>query len=79
MPETLNPKVSYISVKSSSKALGILASNFYDNPSQKLRLVGVTGTNGKTTIATSLYNLIQKLGYKAGLISTIQVIIDNKK
>ncbi|MCK9254730.1 MAG: UDP-N-acetylmuramoyl-L-alanyl-D-glutamate--2,6-diaminopimelate ligase [Bacteroidales bacterium] len=78
-PEKIDSKLTYIKVISSSKALGILASNFYGNPSKKIKLIGVTGTNGKTTIATSLFNLTKNLGYKVGLISTIQVIIDNKK
>ncbi len=64
--------VLYIVVEDSSIALGILARNYYDNPSQKLRLVGITGTNGKTTTATLLYKLFSKLGYKVGLISTVE-------
>ncbi|MDD2636647.1 MAG: UDP-N-acetylmuramoyl-L-alanyl-D-glutamate--2,6-diaminopimelate ligase [Bacteroidales bacterium] len=77
-PHDLNAKVSYIKVKSSSKALGITASEYYDNPSQKIKLIGITGTNGKTTIATSLYNLSKSLGYKTGLISTIKIVIDEE-
>lgn len=79
LPETLNENVSYLQVKSSSKALGILAADFYGNPSSKLKLVGVTGTNGKTTIAGTLYNLTRKLGYKAGLFSTVKVIVDTEE
>jgi UDP-N-acetylmuramoyl-L-alanyl-D-glutamate--2,6-diaminopimelate ligase len=71
-PGKLDSAVSYIKVKDSSIALAQIASNFYDNPSEKLKLVGITGTNGKTTTATLLYNLFTKLGYKAGLLSTIQ-------
>lgn len=78
-PQIINKTTSYIKVESSSKALGILASAFYGNPSSKLKLIGITGTNGKTTIATSLFNLTRSLGYKAGLISTIQIIVENKK
>jgi UDP-N-acetylmuramoyl-L-alanyl-D-glutamate--2,6-diaminopimelate ligase len=78
MPNDLNPNVSYIRTDSSSKALGILASAYYANPSANLKLIGVTGTNGKTTIASTLYNLVRALGYKAGLISTIQVVIEDK-
>ena len=63
--------VTYILVEDSLDALGVMAANFYDNPSRKLTLVGVTGTNGKTTIATLLYKLTRELGYKAGLISTV--------
>jgi len=78
MPEKLHEDITYIQVESSSEALGILASDYYGNPSSKLKLVGVTGTNGKTTIAGTLYNLTRKLGYKAGLFSTVKVIIDNE-
>ncbi len=78
MPEKTSENVFYVCVKSSSKALGILASAYYGNPSSKLKLIGVTGTNGKTTIASTLFNLVRELGYKAGLISTIEVIIEKK-
>ena len=71
LPEEIDPRVSYVVVENSSRAIGWIASNFYDRPSQKLMLVGVTGTNGKTTTATLLYELTEKLGYKAGLISTV--------
>lgn len=64
-------EVTYVVVKDSSLAVGIIASNFYGRPSEKLALVGVTGTNGKTTTATLLYNLVGRLGYQAGLISTV--------
>lgn len=72
LPASLNDKVTYIVVDSSSEALGIVAGNFYGNPSAQLKLVGVTGTNGKTTIATLLYQLFRKLNYGTGLISTVQ-------
>ena len=71
-PETLNPRVTYVKVKNSAEALGYIASNFFDNPSEQLKLVGVTGTNGKTTTVTLLFNLMESLGYKCGLLSTIQ-------
>lgn len=71
MPEELDKRVTYVKVKNSSYALGIIASNFYDNPSEKLSLVGVTGTNGKTTVATLLYRLFSSFGYKVGLLSTV--------
>lgn len=71
-PEEISPKVTFVKVKSSSRALGFIASNFYDNPSEKLKLVGVTGTNGKTTTATLLFNLVRSFGKKAGLLSTVQ-------
>lgn len=72
LPTTLKPEVTYVEVANSSIALGVVASNFYGNPSSKLKLVGVTGTNGKTTIATLLYQLFRELGYNVGLISTVQ-------
>ena len=72
LPETLSETVTYVEVKNSARALSIMACNFYDNPSKKLKLVGVTGTNGKTTIATLLYNLFSQMGYKSGLLSTIE-------
>lgn len=71
LPNQLNEHVCYVRVKSSPSALGVMASNFYDSPSSKLKLVGITGTNGKTTTATLLYNLFTQLGYKTGLLSTI--------
>ena len=72
LPTTLNPLVTYVEVENSSVALGVVASNFYDNPSTKLKLIGVTGTNGKTTIATLLFQLFRALGNGVGLISTVQ-------
>ena len=71
--------ITYIRVENSNKALAILASNFYENPSEKLTLVGVTGTNGKTTIATLLFNLFKKAGFKVGLLSTVVIQIDNEQ
>ena len=68
----------YVNVKSSRKALAILSSNYFDNPSSKLNLIGVTGTNGKTTIATLLFDLYSSLGLKSGLISTVNILYDNK-
>lgn len=78
LPEEIEENVTYVAVKDSAVALGIVASNFYNNPSAQLKLVGVTGTNGKTTIATLLFNLFRKLGYSAGLISTINNQIDDE-
>lgn len=72
IPAELNKEVTYVEVESSSVALGVIASNFYGNPSAQLKLVGVTGTNGKTTIATLLYQLFRALGYNVGLVSTVQ-------
>ncbi len=78
IPEFIDEKITYIRVKNSSIALGILASNFYDKPSEQLKLVGVTGTNGKTTIATLLHHLFRSLGFSAGLLSTIQNMIEDE-
>ncbi|HCM75581.1 MAG TPA: UDP-N-acetylmuramoyl-L-alanyl-D-glutamate--2,6-diaminopimelate ligase [Cytophagales bacterium] len=72
LPETLIEGITFVTVKNSSKALGVMASNFYHNPSAKLKLVGVTGTNGKTTVATLLYKLFGSLGYSVGLLSTVE-------
>ena len=71
LPEDLNPVITYIKVDNSSDALGKIASAWYDFPSTKMTLVGVTGTNGKTTIATLLYQLFRELGHKSGLLSTV--------
>ncbi len=79
IPENIIDDIAYIQVNNSAVALGIIASNFYDNPTKKLKLIGVTGTNGKTTIATLLYRTFKKLGYKTGLLSTIENYIDNEK
>jgi UDP-N-acetylmuramoyl-L-alanyl-D-glutamate--2,6-diaminopimelate ligase len=77
LPETKNETVTYVKVSDSSLALGIIACNYYDNPSEKLTLVGVTGTNGKTTTVTLLFNLFRSLGYSVGLLSTVQNKINN--
>tara|TARA_R110000796_G_scaffold231631_2_gene349581 strand:- start:1344 stop:2807 length:1464 start_codon:yes stop_codon:yes gene_type:complete len=71
LPENLNTNVTYVQVKDSSEALGIIASNFFGNPSAKLKLVGVTGTNGKTTCVSLLFQLFKQLGYNVGLLSTV--------
>ena len=70
-PAVINEKISYIRVNNSSAALGVIASNFYDNPSSEIKLIGVTGTNGKTTTATLLHDLFTQLDYKCGLLSTV--------
>ncbi len=75
MSETLHPEVPVICVPDTRKALAMMASLWYGNPSSELLLVGVTGTNGKTTIATLLHQMHQRMGYRAGLLSTIQVLI----
>lgn len=76
LPSNLLPQISYVKVKDTNEALAYLATNFYDNPSQKLQLVGVTGTNGKTTIASLLYQLFKKAGFKVGLLSTVKIMVD---
>ena len=78
LPEELADKATFIVVKDSAYALGMLLSRSYGDPSQKLKLVGVTGTNGKTTIATVLYELFRRLGYKVGLLSTVCNYIDGE-
>jgi len=70
-PDTCVPGVTYIAIESTEDAVGKVATTFYGNPSGKLKLVGVTGTNGKTTIATLLYNMFRKFGHKCGLLSTV--------
>lgn len=79
MPETLIPTVVYIHTPDSDKALGYIAANFYGNPSEKLRLIGITGTNGKTTTVTLLHQMFRQLGYHTGLISTIVNKIDESE
>lgn len=76
MPEKQKSGVTYIKVENVTREMGKMASAFYGNPSSKLKLIGVTGTNGKTTTATLLYKLFKELGYKAGLISTVSNIVD---
>ena len=78
MPKTKAGNVTYIQVDNSAYVLGVSASNFFDNPSKKLKLVGVTGTNGKTTIATLLYRLFTDAGYSCGLLSTIENIVSRE-
>lgn len=76
-PEELNDKITYVKVRDAATALGTMSSNFYDDPSTKLKLIGITGTNGKTTTATLLYQLFKGLGFKCGLISTVKNIVGN--
>lgn len=77
MPDEINPAVAYVKVESSTDTLGKMASAWYDFPSSKMILVGVTGTNGKTTIATLLYQLFRQIGHKSGLLSTVCNYIDD--
>lgn len=71
LPDTLSEHVTYVAVKDSTKALGVVVGNYYDNPSSKLKLIGVTGTNGKTTVVTLLFKLFTSLGYRCGMLSTV--------
>lgn len=78
MPEEKTEGVSYLQVTSTEDVVGQVATNFYGNPSKKLKLVGVTGTNGKTTIATLLYNMFRKFGHRCGLLSTVCNYIEDE-
>ncbi|WP_378182475.1 UDP-N-acetylmuramoyl-L-alanyl-D-glutamate--2,6-diaminopimelate ligase [Aquimarina sp. SS2-1] len=77
MPKLQVDGLIYIQVEDAQKALAIIAANYYEAPSENLKLVGVTGTNGKTTIATLLYQLFKKAGYKVGLLSTVKIMVDD--
>ncbi|WP_299164082.1 UDP-N-acetylmuramoyl-L-alanyl-D-glutamate--2,6-diaminopimelate ligase [uncultured Eudoraea sp.] len=79
LPGDLINDITYVEVLDANQALAIMASNFYDNPSKNLKLVGVTGTNGKTTVSSLLYQLFKKAGYKVGLLSTIRIMVDNEE
>jgi len=78
LPENPSEDVTFVQTNNSADALGIIASNFHERPSEKLKLIGITGTNGKTTCATLLHDLFGHLGYKAGLLSTVENRIDRK-
>ncbi|NDU93838.1 UDP-N-acetylmuramoyl-L-alanyl-D-glutamate--2,6-diaminopimelate ligase [Spirosoma terrae] len=78
LPAELHKAVAYVRVQDSAKTMGLVAANFYQQPSQKLKLVGVTGTNGKTSVATLLFRLFRGLGYRCGLLSTVQNQIDDQ-
>jgi len=77
LPNTVSEGVTYIQVADTSSALALMAANFYGNPSADLKLVGVTGTNGKTTIASLLYQLFKNAGYRVGLLSTVKIMVDD--
>ncbi|AWX45289.1 UDP-N-acetylmuramoyl-L-alanyl-D-glutamate--2,6-diaminopimelate ligase [Flagellimonas maritima] len=79
LPKLLVNGVTYLKVTNSNSALAVIAANYYSNPSKNLKLVGITGTNGKTTVSTLLYNLFKKAGFKVGLISTIKVLVNDKE
>lgn len=70
-PDTMHDNVTYVKVSNSAESLGLIAANFYDNPSRKLKVIGVTGTNGKTSIVTMLFELFTNLGYQCGMLSTV--------
>lgn len=79
LPEDIHSGVTYIQVSSASQALGLMAANYFDHPSAKLKLVAVTGTNGKTSTVTMLYQLFRSLGYKVGMLSTIRNLVDTRE
>ncbi|MDA7707245.1 UDP-N-acetylmuramoyl-L-alanyl-D-glutamate--2,6-diaminopimelate ligase [Flavobacteriaceae bacterium] len=79
LPEILDAEITYVKVKSTARALALMASNYYQNPSENLKLIGITGTNGKTTVATLLYELFKLAGYKVGLISTVKIMVDEQE
>ena len=76
-PDNCKDGVTYIQVKDTNTALAFLAANYYGNPSQNLKLIGITGTNGKTTVASLLFQLFKKAGFKVGLLSTVKIIVDD--
>lgn len=76
LPDSLVDGITYVEVDNSNKALAVIASNYFGNPSENLRLIGVTGTNGKTTVASLLYQLFKKAGFKVGLLSTVKIMVD---
>ena len=77
LPDIIVNGITYVQVPDTHRALAIMASNYYGNPSEELKLVGVTGTNGKTTVATLLYQLFKKTGMEAGLLSTVKILVGN--
>ncbi|WP_291145864.1 UDP-N-acetylmuramoyl-L-alanyl-D-glutamate--2,6-diaminopimelate ligase [Flavobacterium sp. UBA7680] len=77
LPQNIEKEVTYIQVKDTNTALAFIAANYFEDPSSKLKLVGVTGTNGKTTIASLLFQLFQKAGFKVGLLSTVKIMVDD--
>ncbi|WPR72709.1 UDP-N-acetylmuramoyl-L-alanyl-D-glutamate--2,6-diaminopimelate ligase [Flavobacterium sp. NG2] len=76
LPEKLEAGITYVQVIDTNKALAFMAANFFENPSKDIKLVGITGTNGKTTIASLLFQLFKKAGFKVGLISTVKIMVD---
>lgn len=78
-PEIIVSGITYIKVNDTNKAMAFMAANYFENPSQKLKLIGITGTNGKTTIASLLFQLFQKAGFKTGLLSTVKIVVDTNE
>jgi UDP-N-acetylmuramoyl-L-alanyl-D-glutamate--2,6-diaminopimelate ligase len=76
-PDNLAAGVTYVQVKDTNKAMAFMAANYFGNPSEKLKLVGITGTNGKTTVASLLYQLYKKAGFKVGLLSTVKIMVND--
>ena len=79
LPLIINDKITYVLVNDTNSAMAFMASNYYDNPSSNLKLVGITGTNGKTTVASLLYQLFKNAGYKVGLLSTVKIMVDEQE
>ena len=79
IPDYPTGNITFIQVQNSAESLGYIASNYYDNPSEKLEIVAVTGTNGKTTTATLMYRLARKMGFKSGLLSTVVNVINDRE
>ena len=79
IPDKIINGITYVEVDNSNIALSVLAANYYGNPSDDIQLIGITGTNGKTTVATLLYKLFKKAGFKVGLLSTVKILIDDKE
>ena len=79
LPQDIKTGITYLQVAAVDTCLAIMAANFYENPSSKMRLIGITGTNGKTTIASLLYQLFKKAGYKVGLLSTVKILVDDQE
>jgi UDP-N-acetylmuramoyl-L-alanyl-D-glutamate--2,6-diaminopimelate ligase len=78
-PEVIVNGITYVQVKDTNKALAFMAANYFGNPSEKLKLVGITGTNGKTTVASLLYQLFKKAGFKTGLLSTVKILVNEEE
>jgi UDP-N-acetylmuramoyl-L-alanyl-D-glutamate--2,6-diaminopimelate ligase len=78
-PKIIVSGITYIKVNDTNKAMAFMAANYFENPSQKLKLIGITGTNGKTTIASLLFQLFQKAGFKTGLLSTVKIVVDTNE